>query len=368
VAENRGASKSLPGICPHCNGWLDGKPPLGFTFAARKLCWQPVVASRCKTSPLAWSAIAIRFAAPAGSTNSTAWPGCSVRSNGVVVLGRFPPLQRAQIVELASLEPIAEGLHITHWSSEDLAREAVRQKIVPQISARTVRRILNDVDLQPHRTRYWKTTKIDPLFKKRAEQVLWCYAHAPRLAEQGRWVVCVDELPNFQILERPVRRGKPGSIERQEFEYTRHGVATMLLFLIVHTGEMRLAVMQRKTAAEFVKHLQHFREDHSDLDRVFLIHDGDPSHTAKATQRYLHEDGWWRPRRTPVHASWLDQAEILINMFSSRYLVRQSWSSRSEFLDHVEAACPEYNEYYARPIQWTWTSNKMREWYEKHHS
>lgn len=49
------------------------------------------------------------------------------------------PLQRAQIVELASLEPIAEGLHITHWSSEDLAREAVRQKIVPQISARTVR-------------------------------------------------------------------------------------------------------------------------------------------------------------------------------------------------------------------------------------
>jgi len=32
-----------------------------------------------------------------------------------------PPLQRTQIVGLACLEPVAEGLHITHLSSEDLA-------------------------------------------------------------------------------------------------------------------------------------------------------------------------------------------------------------------------------------------------------
>src|SRR5947209_13814249 len=29
---------------------------------------------------------------------------------------RISPVQRAQIVELACLEPIAKGLHITHWS------------------------------------------------------------------------------------------------------------------------------------------------------------------------------------------------------------------------------------------------------------
>src|ERR1700726_4626088 len=37
---------------------------------------------------------------------------------------QVPPVQRAQIVELACLEPIAKGLHITHWSSEALARQA----------------------------------------------------------------------------------------------------------------------------------------------------------------------------------------------------------------------------------------------------
>ena len=40
-------------------------------------------------------------------------------------LEQISPVQRAQIVELACLEPIAKGLHITHWSSEDLARQAV---------------------------------------------------------------------------------------------------------------------------------------------------------------------------------------------------------------------------------------------------
>ena len=43
---------------------------------------------------------------------------------------RFPPLQRAQIVQLACLEPIAKGLHITHWTSQDLARQAVAEGIV----------------------------------------------------------------------------------------------------------------------------------------------------------------------------------------------------------------------------------------------
>src|ERR1700730_9717783 len=47
-----------------------------------------------------------------------------------------PPLQRAQIVELACLEPVAEGLHLTHWTPEDLALQAVADGIVDAPSAR----------------------------------------------------------------------------------------------------------------------------------------------------------------------------------------------------------------------------------------
>src|SRR5205085_5560434 len=119
-------------------------------------------------------------------------------------------LQRARIVELACLEPVAKGLHITPWTSRDLARQAVADGIVTAISPSMVRRILHDVDLQPHRTRYWKTSRLDARFKERAERVLWCYGNAERLAHRGLWTVAVDEIPNFPVLERqPIRRAIP---------------------------------------------------------------------------------------------------------------------------------------------------------------
>ena len=299
--------------------------------------------------------------------NRWGWQNSWLRRRASAAPVRFPPLQRAQLVQLACLEPIAQGLHITHWSSEELARQAVIEQIVPAISARTVRRLLHEVDLQPHRTRYWKTSRLDEQFKRRAEQVLWCYANAQRLVRDGYWVVCVDEMPNLQALERtPIRRAIPGQIERQEFEYTRHGTVNLLAFLILHTGQMEAYCPARKDAAHYIEALRQFHRRHRHLRGVFLIQDGDPSHTAKATQRYFDDHPWWRPRFTPAHASWLNQAELLNHAFASRYLKRQSWSSRQALIDHLQVAWPEYNQLYAHPFEWTWTNPKMRVWFEKH--
>ena len=115
------------------------------------------------------------------------------------------------------------------------------------------------MDLQPHRTRYWRTARLDERFKERAEKVLWCYGNAERLARRGIWVVCADEMPNFQVLERsPIRRAIPGSIEQQEFEYIRHGTVNVLLFLIVHTGQMEVAVEATKDAEHYIGELRAF--------------------------------------------------------------------------------------------------------------
>jgi transposase len=280
------------------------------------------------------------------------------------------PVQRAQIVELAGLEPIATGLHITHWSSEDLARQAVDDKIIPAISPATVRRILHDVDLQPHRTRYWKPARLDARFKERAEPVLWCYANADRLAKRGIWVVCVDEIPTFQVLERdPIRRAIPGSIEPQEFDYTRHGTVNMLVFLVVHTGLMEWVFLAKNDPEPDLPELELFHRQHKELNGVFWIQDGGPSHTAAGTQMYLAESrGWWKPRYTPANASWLNQAEILIHAFKHDYLKRASWKSQEEFKTDVLASWPEYNHRYAHPIEGTWTNQKMRQWFAKHTS
>jgi transposase len=282
--------------------------------------------------------------------------------------GRISPLQRAQIVQLACLEPVAKGLHLTHWSSEDLARQAVLDGIVPCITPRTIRRLLNEVDLQPHRTRYWRTARLDDRFKDRAEKVLWCYAHAGRLAEQGIWVVCTDEMPNKQVLERrPLRRAIPGSIEQQEFEYTRHGTVNLLTFLVVHTGRMEAAILEANDTGHYIPALEAFRREHRRLRGIFLVQDGGGSHIAAETTDYLAGcRGWWRPRLTPAHASWLNQGELLNHAFGHRYLKRGSWASRDEYIARVMASWPEYNRLYARPFEWTWTNQKMRRWFAEH--
>jgi hypothetical protein len=280
----------------------------------------------------------------------------------------FPPLQRARIIQLACLEPIVKGLHITHWASADLARQAIADGIVEAISARTVCRILQAVDLQPHRTRFWKTADLTAEFLERTVRILWCYSYAEHLARRGFWVVCTDELPNFQVLERqPIRRAIPGSIEQQEFEYKRHGTVNVLVFLIVHTGQMEAVCLEEKNAAHYIGELRHFRRRHRGLQGVYLIHDGDPSHTAGATQDYLDDfRRWWHPRQTPAHASWLNQAESLLEAFGCHYLDRASWRGRQDFKDHIAAAWPEYNRRYAHPFEWEWTIPKMKQWFAEH--
>lgn len=280
---------------------------------------------------------------------------------------RISPLQRAKIIQLACLEPVAKGLHITHWTSEDLARQAVAERIVPAISGRTVRRILQQVDLQPHRTCFWKTARLNEDFSRRAVKVLWCYTYAEALARRGFLVVCADELPNFQVLERKIRRAVPGSVEQQEFEYIRHGTVNVLVFFIVHNGKMEATCVESKDAKHYLAQLRSFRHRHRHMRGAYLIQDGDPSHTAGLVQDYLAANKkWWHVRYTPTNASWLNQAEPLLEAFEEHYLKRGSWCSQQELREHVQNSWPEYNRRYAHPFDWKWTIPKMRQWFAKH--
>jgi len=54
----------------------------------------------------------------------------------------FTPEQVVQIVALACEDPKESGRPVTHWSTPELAREAVKRGIVPSISPRSVGRFL----------------------------------------------------------------------------------------------------------------------------------------------------------------------------------------------------------------------------------
>src|SRR5512142_1870650 len=140
-------SRSLAANC--CRGIRSG---------GRARSWPSLKASARASWPSGCSAMSRRFVAHANAIESADSTGCWTLSSDQADRPGFPPLQRAEIVKLACLEPIAQGLHITHWTSKELARQAVERGIVPAISDRTVRTMLHQVDLQPHRTRYWRTS------------------------------------------------------------------------------------------------------------------------------------------------------------------------------------------------------------------
>src|SRR5262245_38048473 len=139
--------------------------------------------------------------------------------------GRFPPLERVEIEQLACCDPAGMGLQITHWSTRSLAQIAVKRVIVPRIAHSTVSLILRSASLQPHRSRYWKTPTLNYEFRERAARILWLYERVDWLVERDEVILALDEKPNIQVLERchPTCLVRSGKIERREFEYIRHG-------------------------------------------------------------------------------------------------------------------------------------------------
>ncbi|ATB28123.1 endonuclease DDE [Melittangium boletus DSM 14713] len=242
-----------------------------------------------------------------------------------VARGSFPPLQRVGVVRLACCEPAGVGLHMTHWSTRSLARAAQPRGIAPAISHSEVALILRQADLQPHRSRYWKTPTPDDTFRHKAASILWCYERARSLAERGEVVLCLDEKPNIQVLERRcfTRPMRPGLIEKREFEYIRHGTVNFLVKLEVHTGQMRGWCLEHNDAACLRAVLPELLGEYRQLRRIHLIWDNGSSHIAQETRAFLrHNYPCVRVLFTPAHASWLNQAELLLRAFAARYLHR----------------------------------------------
>ncbi len=66
------------------------------------------------------------------------------------------------------------------------------------------------------------------------------YQQAAKLHQEGVHVVSTDEKTGIQALERlsPTRPMEPTSVERQEFEYERHGTQCLIANFEVATGRL----------------------------------------------------------------------------------------------------------------------------------
>jgi len=73
----------------------------------------------------------------------------------------FSAEQFAAIIAISCQQPTECGREVSHWTSGELADEAIKQGIVDSISVSTIARLLRENTIKPHLTRYWEYNERD---------------------------------------------------------------------------------------------------------------------------------------------------------------------------------------------------------------
>ena len=339
------------------NAWLE-EPAFFFS---------PMKESIPERLPSMWTVIRRPSGVSADGSESGALTRFAIYPDPAPHAGFFP-LQRVQIQALACSPPSTRGLAITHWSTRELARQIIEDGILTEIHYSTVYAILEESELKPNRHHYWKT-RIAPDFLEKASSVLWYYEQAPQLAKQGIVVICLDEKPSIQALERrfPTLSIKPGHIERREYEYIRHGVTHFMAGFRLHDGWAWGRSFTKKSQVFFADCLDRLTHKHRDAKKIHFIADNDSTHSRGAVADFIKsKKGKVAIHYTPVHASWLNQAEILLSIITRKYLHRGSWSHLKELKRTLRQSVSERNRFDKHPFDWSFTRHAMRDWYARY--
>ena len=166
-----------------------------------------------------------------------------------------PP--RVQVISVASTLPQEQDRTVTRWTLDEIVATLLEALHTDGISRSSIWRILQDVDLKPHKSAYWLNSH-DEDFDVKAHNICQLYAKALVSYQQNRLLICCDEKTGMQVLERkaPTKPAQPGRRERREHEYIRHGTRVLINSLAVATGQMAWTLGSTRKATDFVAHLK----------------------------------------------------------------------------------------------------------------
>ena len=170
----------------------------------------------------------------------------------------------------------------------------------------------------------WCVAELDEDYIRKMEDVLEVYEQPYNPQEP---VVCIDEKPvTLHADVRPYSPAKPGREARRDNEYERCGTANVFCAVEPKAGRHFTFPTPDRSAIEFAQVAFELALAYSDTKTVHLVMDNLNIHTRKAlTDLYGEDFGgeiWDRftVHYTPVHGSWLNQAEIEIGVFSGQCL------------------------------------------------
>ena len=209
----------------------------------------------------------------------------------------------------------------------------------------------------------WCIPEMTPEFIERMEDVLNLYEKPFNSKEP---VICLDEKPVQLVKDgRESIPGKPGSIKKRDYEYIRAGTANVFCAVEPKGGRHFTYVTKNRKGKEFAKVLNRIANQYFHAEKIHLVMDNLKTHSLKSlTDFYGLEKGtdiWnkFELHFTPKHASWLDQAEIEIGIYSRQCLGKNRIGDIDELRKKTNAWNKEANKKKLK-INWQFTTKDAR--------
>jgi transposase len=216
-----------------------------------------------------------------------------------------------------------------------------------QSSVHAVWRVLRKEGICLQRQRSW-CVSTDKEFVAKATDIVGLYLNPPEKA----LVICVDEKPSIQALERKTGYVETDSgkiVRAYKSTYKRHGTLNLFAALEVATGQVKTAITQFKRREEFLHFMDQVvtetlgdQEWHVILDN-YCTHKKCDAWLAKHPDVHFHF--------TPTSASWLNQVEVWFGILSRKALRGLSARSTAELRQAIEGFIAAYTPN-AKPFKW----------------
>jgi len=175
----------------------------------------------------------------------------------------------------------------------------------------------------------------------------------------------MDETPRQLIREtREPIAAAPGPPERHDYEYERCGVCNVFMASEPLAVRRLTKVTVRRTKADWAVFVQDIAESYPDAERITLVMDNLNTHSPGSLyEAFTPEQAkalWDRFEfvYTPKHGSWLNMAEIEINVMVGQCLSRR--------IDSIETVRSEVAAWQSRrdnlqaKVNWQFTTKDAR--------
>ena len=144
-------------------------------------------------------------------------------------------------------------------------------------------------------------------------------------------MVCMDEASKQLVNEtRTPIAPEPGRPKCYDYEYERKGTANIFMWTEPLAGWRKVSVTDRRTREDWAQEVRELlNEDYPEAERVTLVMDNlNTHHVSSLYEAFEPEEARRLMERleviyTPKHGSWLNIAEIELNVVSNQCLSRR---------------------------------------------